>query len=97
MEQVSHWDGRVYNVGGGQAVSTSLLELTGLAQEITGNTVGVESQPTTSPVDIRIYLTDHRRVSADFGWKPQRTTREIARDIYGWLREHEDALRHILA
>ena len=65
------WDGRVYNVGGGSGVSASLLELTDMCRHITGKTVAVHSRPETSPVDLRIYITDNRRAAADFDWAPR--------------------------
>jgi CDP-paratose 2-epimerase len=97
LARPSAWDGRVYNVGGGCAVSASLLELTALCQEITGKTVAIGSRPETSPVDLRIYVTDHRRVTADFDWRPRRTVRDILCDIHSWLQANRNDLRDILA
>ena len=64
----TYWDGRPYNVGGGQEVSVSLCELTDLCRKITQRVVPIQSQPMTSPVDVRIYLTDCRRAAQDFQW-----------------------------
>jgi len=96
MEQPSCWDGRVYNVGGGREVSASLAELTEVCREATGRSVPIAADPTTSPVDLRIYLTDARRVQADFAWRPQRTVKAIVDDIFHWVRAHEEPLRAIL-
>jgi CDP-paratose 2-epimerase len=95
--QPAAWDGRVYNVGGGSHVSASLLELTELCRHITGKTVAVRSRPETSPVDLRIYITDHRQASADFDWAPQRGVAVILSDIHCWLQANRDDLRDILA
>jgi CDP-paratose 2-epimerase len=97
LARPSAWDGRVYNVGGGRAVCASLLELTPMCREITGKTVAVHNRPETSPVDLRIYVTDHRRVTADFDWRPRRTVRDILSDIHVWLQSNRDGLRDILA
>jgi CDP-paratose 2-epimerase len=94
---LARWDGRIYNVGGGREVSVSLLELTGLCREIVGKPVPVTSEPATSTVDVRIYLTDPGRVSADFAWVPRKSVAAIVEDIYAWLRKHEERLRPILA
>jgi CDP-paratose 2-epimerase len=91
------WDGRVYNVGGGLAVAASLLELTAMCRELTGKTVAVHSRPETSPVDLRVYITNHCRVTADFDWRPKRTVRDVLSDIYSWLQAHQNDLRDILA
>ena len=49
-----HWAGRTYNVGGGPAVSLSLLETTALCRELTGRAMEVgttraPSSMTSSP------------------------------------------------
>jgi len=89
------WDGRVYNVGGGNRISISLAELTELCQLVTGNSVPISAVPETSDVDLRIYLTDSARVQQDFGWKPRLSAEQIVQDIHHWVRENESALRAI--
>jgi CDP-paratose 2-epimerase len=96
MEAPSLWDGRVYNVGGGVAVSASLAELTEACREATGRSVPIASERATSPVDLRIYLTDARRVQADFAWQPRRSVKAIVDDIFTWVRANEEPLRAIL-
>lgn len=95
MGDVSRWDGRVYNVGGGHEVSASLRELTSICQEITGNRITITGQAATSPLDVRIYLSDNSRVERDFNWLPVKSVHSIVEDIYSWLREHEAQLRPI--
>lgn len=92
----STWDGRAYNVGGGEAVSISLRELTGLCALETGRSVPIEPVPETSGVDLRIYLTDASRAAADFGWRPALGPSEIVRDIRGWIEGHRDVLRDLI-
>jgi CDP-paratose 2-epimerase len=91
------WDGRVYNVGGGNDGSVSLRELTALCVEETGNTVPIASVPETSAVDLRIYVTDTRKVELDFGWRPTRPPARIIRDIRIWIEENRRTLESILA
>jgi CDP-paratose 2-epimerase len=90
------WDGRPYNVGGGPGMSVSLHELTEICRGITGRTVPSASDPQTSPVDVRIYFSDHGRATADFSWQPRRRVDAVVEDIYRWIREHEETLRPIL-
>jgi CDP-paratose 2-epimerase len=91
------WDGRVVNVGGGVSVSVSLRELTDLCREATGRTVPIAAEAATSPVDIRLYLTDARQAQSQFHWRPRRTVPTIVNDIAVWLRGHEATLRPLLA
>lgn len=99
LEQIARpevFDGRVYNVGGGRAVSTSLKELTGICQELTGNEIEIGSVPDTNPLDVRIYLSDAARVQRDFDWSPRRSVRDIASDTTAWLRDNLELLRPYL-
>jgi CDP-paratose 2-epimerase len=96
MADLSKWDGRVYNVGGGTACSTSLLELTTLCQEVTGNTIPVEPRLETSPMDVPVYITDAARVKADFPWSPTHDLRAIVNETHAWIREHEADLAPVL-
>jgi CDP-paratose 2-epimerase len=91
------WDGRVYNVGGGDDVSVSLRELTELCVRETGRRVPISSAPETSNVDLRIYVTDSRKVQADFDWRPTRPPAQIVGDIRRWIEEHRETLKDILS
>jgi CDP-paratose 2-epimerase len=96
LERMEHWDGSVYNVGGGRERSVSLCELTALCSEATGGTVEIGSQPETSPVDVRIYVTDSRKVQAEYAWSPQRSLVDVVADIASWLEANEADLRGML-
>ncbi len=91
------WDARVYNVGGGPEISVSLRELTDLCQKVTGNCVAIDEQGETSPLDVRIFLTDSRFVRRDFGWQPKQNAEQIVRDIHRWINRHERLLAPVLA
>ena len=96
IEAPAHWDGRVYNVGGGNDVSISIKELTALCVEATGKSVSIASVCDTAAVDLRIYVTDARKAARDFSWRPTRTPARIIADIHAWILEHEQTLRNIL-
>jgi CDP-paratose 2-epimerase len=96
LKTAGTWNGRVYNVGGGLEVSTSLAELTEVCQEVTGNAVPVGAEPATAPVDVRIYITDARRAAAEFGWRPRLGVRAIVEEIYRWIGAHRGMLQPIL-
>jgi CDP-paratose 2-epimerase len=96
MAAPAAWDGRVYNVGGGREVSVSLLELTELCRREAGRDVPIGSVPKTSATDLRIYLSDTRKVEADFAWKPKRSTARIVHDIRCWIDENRESLINVL-
>lgn len=95
LDQIRHFDvycNRRWNVGGGREHSLSLLELTELARQATGNVVPIESVPDNRPADVRIYLTDASRVSAVRGWQPRRDAATTVADIARWIDSDRDAL-----
>ena len=84
--------GQTFNLGGGPDISTSLAELTALCQKLSGNSVPIASDPTTSPVDIPWYVTDSSRAEKAFGWKPKRGVDAIVGDIHSWLTREKARL-----
>jgi CDP-paratose 2-epimerase len=91
------WAGRTFNVGGGLENSLSLREMTALCEEITGNRIPIEPSLEDRPADIRIYLTDHARLTEFSGWRPSRGPRAVLAGIHEWIRGDEDALRPVLS
>ncbi|TBR17604.1 NAD-dependent epimerase/dehydratase family protein [bacterium] len=90
--QVSKLDkinGRVYNVGGGNRVSLSLLEATQYCREITGNKIEIGKEPVNRPGDINIYITDNKKAANDLGWYPKRGSKKIMSDIFNWVKANE--------
>ncbi|MDO1448311.1 GDP-mannose 4,6-dehydratase [Rhodocytophaga aerolata] len=89
-------NGEIFNVGGGEQVSVSLLELTGFAQAITGNKIPVDQVKENRQADIRIYITDHSKVTKVTGWQPQYTVEQIVEDIYNWIKDYKHQLETVL-
>jgi CDP-paratose 2-epimerase len=99
MQQIANFDtyqGRLFNVGGGLPFSLSLQETTRLCEEITGNRLQIAAVAETRPADVRIYLTDHRRLTAVNGWLPKRDALTTLGDIFAWIRNSEDQVRFAL-
>jgi CDP-paratose 2-epimerase len=81
--------GQIYNVGGGPANTTSLLELMELIEDLTG--VRVEYQTAERrPGDQLVYLTDCSKLRRDTGWEPQLTVRQTVQSIYHWWKHNRD-------
>jgi CDP-paratose 2-epimerase len=88
--------GRIWNVGGGNANSVSLREATELCREITGKRVEVTPTDENRPSDLKLYITDHRAVSAVRGWQPTRDAHRTFSDIAEWIGGHGSQLREVL-
>ncbi len=89
------WDGRIYNIGGGNEVSVSLKELTEMCAAETGNSVSITPVPDTSSVDLRIYISDCRKAQNELSWRPSRSPQTIVRDIHRWLDDNRAKLEKI--
>jgi CDP-paratose 2-epimerase len=92
LARPDHWRGATVNVGGGTAVSLSLLETTTLCRELTGTEIAVEETDEERPGDVPIYISDCRRLHALTDWRPRRDGRAVLMDILAWVQEHEDAV-----
>jgi len=93
LSGIAQCSGEVFNVGGGPEVSTSLLELTVLCQELLGHAVPITEEAQTSPVDIPLYISDCGEATRRFDWRPQHSVRDIVEDIRIWIAENETQLR----
>jgi CDP-paratose 2-epimerase len=91
------WDGTAYNIGGGRAVSTSLLELTRACVEATGKAIQITQNPCQRTGDVPIYITDARRATDAFGWRPCRDMETIVRDAARWIKDNAVELCDVFA
>jgi CDP-paratose 2-epimerase len=95
LAQLGAWSavsGRTWNAGGGVANSLSLAETTALCEQVSGTRVAVSSDAATHASDVRVYLTDHRALSAAIGWHPRRSPRQMLEDLHAWMTEHSARL-----
>jgi len=95
IEMAPAISGRVFNVGGGLPISVSLLELTALCRERTGNKVAITPVPETAAVDVPVYLTNTAYVREATGWSPSHDASAIIDDIATWIEGDVERLRPI--
>ena len=96
IHNIDKVNGQTYNAGGGVDVSFSLLELSQLCSDITGNKIPIESIAENRAADIRIYVTDNAKINTATGWKPKRNIHELVTDTFQWLQQNEKDLKNIL-
>jgi len=87
--------GKIFNAGGGLERSLSLCETTELCAELTGNRVPIASQLENRPADLRIFVTDSRRIETATGWSPRRSAKQTCEDLCRWMRDHQDLLANV--
>ena len=78
--------GQAFNLGGGPANTTSLLELMELIGELHGQRPEVRYAD-WRPADQQYYVSDTRRFSAATGWSPNVDVRTGVTRLYEWLKE----------
>jgi CDP-paratose 2-epimerase len=82
--------GQVFNIGGGTANTTSLLELLELIGELSGHPPDVRFDE-WRPADQQYYVSDTRKFLAATGWAPKIGVREGVTRLYQWLHEFRRA------
>jgi CDP-paratose 2-epimerase len=96
LNEISRYDGAVFNVGGGREHSVSLFELTALCRERAGRAISVTRTPETNTSDVPYYVTDNHQITRATGWAPRRGLGTLLDEIFSWLRKHRDMLEPIL-
>ena len=86
----------MFNVGGGRERSVSLIELTRMCRERTGQAISLAAHADTSNADIPYYVTDNSQITAAGGWQPRRALGNLLDDIFVWLRDNRAMLEPIL-
>lgn len=95
ISNVNKYSGKIYNVGGGKNNSLSLLELTDYCQKIAKAKIPIGTQKEDRINDVRIYISDNKKIEKDSGWKPKKSTENILEDIYKWIIENKKVLSSI--
>ncbi|MDD3887309.1 MAG: NAD-dependent epimerase/dehydratase family protein [Patescibacteria group bacterium] len=97
LNSIDKFNGEVYNIGGGAKNSVSLKELTTICQKITGNKIKIDSTKETRPTDLKLFITDSRKIMKLADWKPKKDIKETMTDIVKWINENKNQLKAILS
>jgi len=85
IENPAKFANDVYNVGGGNFSSASLLELTEICRGVTGKTIEISPEPEMRYADIPVYISDNRKINSFCGWQPEKDIHSLIEDIYAWM------------
>jgi CDP-paratose 2-epimerase len=86
LERTSVTTGEAFNLGGGPANSTSLIEVLDELRHLTGNRVRIEWGAERLG-DQKWYVANTAKISAAVGWSPSTSIREGIRAMYEWYLE----------
>jgi len=95
IKNMNKFNGNTYNVGGGNPLSVSLLELTKLCQEITEKEITISKIKKTSSMDIPYFITDSSKIMKESSWKPEKNLHDIIEDIAKWITNNKQILQTI--
>jgi CDP-paratose 2-epimerase len=97
IQRVGELKGEAFNLGGGRDCSVSLLELHALCGESTGVRLQPEAVAETHPSDVRVYLSDCRKLHERTGWVRRRSAVDIVEETARWIMDHRRELEGVLA
>ncbi len=80
---------KLFTIGGSKKSYTSLINLTKLCQNITGNKIKIGKIKKTSIYDIPYYLSDNKVVTKTYKWKPKRDIYRVVNDTFLWLKNNK--------
>ena len=96
IHDIARFQNKIYNAGGGLQNSASLLEMTAICEKITGNKITIAREQANRPADLRMFITDHSKLSESTGWRPKKSVEEVFSDIFYWIGKNEKQLKTIL-
>ena len=80
--------GQVYNIGGGPSRTVSVWREFGpMLESLLGKAIPVGLHD-WRPGDQKIYVSDIRKASRDFGWEPKVDVEEGVRRLFDWVKEN---------
>ena len=96
IHNIELFNNKIFNVGGGINNSLSLLEMTKICEDITGNKVKIDSEKENRSADIRIYISDNTKIKNEINWVPKHNLSTIFEDIFYWIKSNDSKLEKIL-
>ncbi len=97
--QINNWskiNSQTFNIGGGKKNSLSLVELTKLVNQITDIHLPILKDQNKRNGDIRIFITDNKKIKNTLGWEPTQDTKKIVGDTFRWITDYKNELENIL-
>jgi len=86
IENLNKKFNNTFNIGGGIKNTISLRQLTIKCEKLIGHKLRVKKVKKTSKFDIPYYVTDNKKVSKYYKWRPLKNIDQILKDVYTWLR-----------
>jgi CDP-paratose 2-epimerase len=95
-EQSETTSGEIFNIGGGEANTVSLVELMEHIRELSGVRMKFE-RSRLRPGDQLLYVTDYGKLSRLTGWKPEVSLRALLESMLAWFKKNRDLIASMRA
>ena len=92
IRKINNIHNQLFTVGGSNKSKISLIQLTKLCEKITNNKIKISKSPKTSIYDIPYFVTNNKKVSKFYNWKPKKSIIDIVNDTYNWLENNNSNL-----
>ncbi len=86
--------GEVFNLGGGESNTVSLLELVEQIRELTGIRMQFD-RSRLRPGDQLVYVTDHSKVTKMAGWRPEVNVRTALENMLLWFKRNRELIASV--
>lgn len=96
LNNIEKLNGEIFNVGGGREISVSLKEVTHLCEKYTGKSISIKKVKKNRPADIKVYITDNKKVTEATGWVPKINVEKIVEEITDWIIKYKNELDGVL-
>lgn len=96
IKKINKINNQIFNIGGGMNNSIDLKKLTDLCKNITKNKINIKSIRYTNKSDIPIYISDNKKITRTYKWKPIKKISEIALDVYKWQLKNFRSLKKFM-
>ena len=83
---------QIFTVGGSKKSNTSLKNLTKLCEKITGNKISFGKITKTSIYDIPYFVTENKKITKYYKWKPKKNIYNVVEDTYDWLSKNKNQI-----
>ena len=87
LQNIDTTRGKVYNIGGGQDFTLSLVELIKILEDALNKKIPLEFCD-LRPGDQPVYISNTQKAAQEFGWKPQVSPREGVSRLIGWIQDN---------
>ena len=85
IKKIKSVNNHIFTIGGSKKNTISLNELTKICQKITFNKIKFKKVRKTSQYDIPYFVTDNKKITRVYKWKPKKNILDIINDTYKWM------------